>query len=229
MDNKYMIIQAIVFLVLGGASGVFIPGVVKKILKIKMEKRGDHNEPIAFTEKKYRILFAAADAVLSALIGLSLKVFPAVIALVMFQIVMICISTDHYLRIIPNEAVLVLLGLSLIFRVLAGGFSSLPGGLAAFAVTTVIFFGAAFITKAIRGTMGVGAGDIKYSMALAIAVGWQGLIWFFVGLAAALIIYCLVGMTNRTLRLGSYFPMCICISAGFYLYLISPVIEKIIQ
>lgn len=149
--------------------------------------------------------------------------------LVAFFITIACIAAiiDFYLRIIPNEIVLILLASGILYRILDGGFASLLGSLIALLLTIVLFAAAAGITFIRKHTIGVGAGDIKLAMVLSIALGFPGVVYFFLGLGVAVIAYLLISLKGGFLIKDSYFPMAAPILVGFLFAVFWPVIEQL--
>ena len=208
------LIRLIVGAVLGAAAGTLIPGSVNKLVSLKCAKRGKPVPEGIMADGKMKTAAIAGDAVLSALTAVFLAPAPAAAAFCIIQIALVCVFVDWYLRLIANEAVLALLVLGVIFRVLAGGVSSLIGSLEALGLVTVLFGGCAALMTAIKGSPEVGAGDLKYAMVLAVTVGWPGVLYLLLSFAAAVLIYIFAGMKMRMLTMKTYFPMCLHLSVG---------------
>ena len=208
------LIRLIVGAALGAAAGTRIPGCVKLLAAYKCRKRGKPVPDGIMDGRKTKLAAIAADTVLTALTAVFMAPAAAAAAFCILQIALTCVFVDWYLRIIANEAVVALLILGVIYRLLAGGFSSLLGSLEALALVTVLFGGCAAVMTAVKGSPEVGAGDLKYAMVLAITVGWPGVLYLLACFAAAVLVYVFAGMKMRLLTMKTYFPMCLHLSVG---------------
>lgn len=209
--------------ILGSLLGlILIPPLVRKTVELKNRKHKKPTRLGLMTGRISRLVSALTDAVLTALSVILLPPVPAGFAVVIFQIVIVCVFVDFYIRLIANEAVVALLVLGVGYRIAAGGPASLLGSLGALGLVLALFVVCALLMMARRGTAGVGAGDFKYALVLAVAVGWDNILYFLGGLAAALLIYCLYGVWRRKLDLSSYFPMCLHLSVGAAAALLGP-------
>lgn len=138
-------------------------------------------------------------------------------------------TVDSYIRIIGNEMLLMMFPIGIIFRIVDGGASSLLGSLGALGL--IIFtFGLAMIgTKKLKGVLGVGMGDVKLSMVIALTVGWPDVLIFLGGMAIAIVVYCFVGIRAHLLQKNSMFPMCGMIMAGLLAAVYNPVLPEIMK
>ena len=94
----------------------------------------------------------------------------------------------------------------------------------------ILTFGLAMLgTMKLKGVFGVGMGDIKLAMVIALTVGWPGVLTFLGGMAIAIIVYCIVGLRARVLRKESFFPMCGMIMAGLLFALYFDVLPKLLE
>ena len=138
-------------------------------------------------------------------------------------------TVDSYIRIIGNEMLLAMLPVGILYRILDGGISSLLGSLLALLIIILTFGLAMMGTKKLKGVIGVGMGDVKLSMVIALTVGFPGVTTFMGGMALAIVVYCFIGLRTHMLQKNSYFPMCGMIMAGFLLSLYSSVLPDILQ
>lgn len=208
------LIKSVIGAVLGAAAGTALPAFVKKLIEYKYRKKGKPVPDGIMSGANAKIIAIAADAVLTALTAALLGLPAAAAAFLIIQIALVCVFVDWYIRIIANEAVLLMLVLGVIYRILAGGASSLLGSLAALGLVTLLFGGSAALMTAIKGRPEVGAGDLKYAMAAAVTVGWPGVIYMLLCFAAAVLVYIFVGMKRSMLTMNTYFPMCLQLSVG---------------
>ena len=200
--------------VLGSMLGSLIPRAVRFLTAYKSRKRGKTSPDNVLCDRKSQLAVILMDLLLSAASMLLMPVLPALTAICIIQISLVCVFVDWYMRIIANETVLLMLGLGVVYRILIGGFSALPGSLGAMGLVSVLFGGLATLMTALRGIPEVGAGDIKYAMAAAVVVGWPNVFWFLFCFAGTVLLYCFLGMKLSLLNRKSYFPMCLHLSLG---------------
>lgn len=125
-------------------------------------------------------------------------------------------------RIIPNELVLVFLLLGLIYESSRNGIYGVLEGFSAMVFTGCLFALASRVCSLVCRQMGVGAGDLKLAAAAAFALGIGQMADFWMGMAAAVAVYCAGGIYLRKLGPGDSFPMCGQIMAGFLIALYGP-------
>ena len=205
---------------LGVIVGLLFQHMAQRLITFKCNQR--HRQiPNIDMGTKFRVVMVLVFMFLFSVIFLGMNIVPAIIACVIMTIAVTCTYVDSKLRIIPNEAVLALLVLGIAFRVSKDGFSSLLGSLGALAIIIAVFGGCAVFMKIKKGTPGVGAGDLKMAMVMAISVGFPGVLYSLGALAVSMIIYCFVGIQTRMMRMDSYFPMCLHLTVGLYAGLIA--------
>ncbi|WP_313073758.1 prepilin peptidase [Lacrimispora sp.] len=134
------------------------------------------------------------------------------------------ICMDRLIRIIANEMLWVILAAGLTYRIYSDGLRALWGSAGALLLVIVVFSMTMLFTYARKGTAGVGMGDVKLAMVIAVTVGWPGVFYFLTGMACAVGIYCLAGIKCGFLVRDSTFPMCGHIMAGFLTALLWPYI-----
>lgn len=164
----------------------------------------------------------AAECVCAAVALWFMDMIPAAFCIVFSLFAIFGTLVDSYIRIIANEMLLVMLPIGLAYRIVKGGFSSLLGSLIALGVVIAVFALAMLATKLLKGAVGVGMGDIKLAMVIALAVGWPDVLLFLGGMAVAIGVYCAIGLATRVLQKNSYFPMAGMIMAGLMLALLAP-------
>lgn len=215
-----------VFLCVGLVTGLFIPKVSHKIILYKCMKRNKDAPEFSLT-RFYELLVIVLNVSLFTLAGWLMPLQGACVVSAFVFIAFIAIIIDYNIRIICNEIVLLILVLGIFYRLIGGGINSLLGSLAALGIVLVVFGGAALITKLLTKEIGVGVGDVKLSMAIAVTVGYSGVFYFLGGVAVAIGGYCLLGMMYHFLTRKSTFPMCGHIMFGFMAALFIPFIQNI--
>jgi type 4 prepilin peptidase len=128
--------------------------------------------------------------------------------------VIVAVWIELTINIIPNELVILTLLLGLAYRVLSGWLrgdvlSSLLGSLGAFMITLVLFVcSIASARKASNGiSHGVGAGAFKMALALSVAVGFPGVVFFYLGLFATVAVYFLFQLLTGSYSFLTEFPL----------------------
>ena len=201
------LIKIIVFLSAGIAISFIIPGIVQEIIRYKYAQR---NKCMLVFHKSewHKPLLIFLNGGLFALAGWKMPLPEAFLVCCFVLIAIIGSIIDSRIRIIANEMVLLLLILGIIYRAFAGGIYSFLGSLTALALVIATFGGTALINKRIMKNVGIGAGDIKLAMVIAITVGYPGVFYFLGGMAIAMGAYCAVGLMLCLLTSSSTFPMC---------------------
>lgn len=183
--------------------------IVEKDMVYKLPKSYNRNSVFFFAIYAIMVVFLVPDNI-------------AWIVLVFTLIAIFGICVDIAIRIIPNVMVLTILLLGILYRILDGGVKSLIGACIAFGLVILIFGLSGVITYRFKGTRGFGMGDLKLSLAIAVALGYPGVLHFFIGMAISIACYCVLGLYSKMLTLGSTFPMCPQIMIGFLFALVLP-------
>ena len=203
--------------ILGLAIGLLVDDLAEIIIKYKEKKRNKNYQRYSVTTKLDTTINMAVVIGLFLLSHFYFTTIQGIFAAIYALISIVTVRIDQKVRIIPNEIVLAVLTISAIYQLTTNGLKGLINGIIAMAAVAVIFFLSAFITKAISGSLGVGAGDIKLSMAIGVYMGTSGIPLFLVGIAIFLIIYVLGGLKSRLVKIGDTFPMATQIAGGFML------------
>lgn len=220
------LIQAGVFLCCGLVTGFFIPAASQKLIRYKCQKR-NMEAPAFFFPAFYKWLFLILNAGLFAAAGWLMPLESAWVVCIFVFVALVSVIVDIHLRIICNEVVLLIFVLGIIYRIIVTGFQGLLGSLAALGIIIAVFGIAVLVTKLLAKQTGVGAGDVKLAMAIAVAVGFTGVFYFLGGLAVAIGGYCVLGLVYHYLTRKSTFPMCGHIMAGFIIALFFPYIQNV--
>ncbi len=204
-----------------------IPYMVKKFCTYKESKSSRSAENV-MAGNSSRFAFWTVYMLQVAAVFFLIERELALPVLIILYLATLCTGVDHYIRIIPNEAVLSLLLMAAVLRFTAQGAAGLLSGAKALAAVTLIFGGSAAILYYLKGIPGVGAGDLKFAMAAGFAVGMENLSYFLAGAAAAMVLYCILGALRKRLHMDSYFPMCAHLSAGLACALFLPEVIRLL-
>lgn len=212
----------------GVAVGLLIPAAVKQIVAFKCKKNGRPvpEKLLSKPERSAIILVSAGLSVLSVYFAAPEQ---APFYVIFWLIAIIGTLVDNQIRVIPNELVLMLLIVGLVYRRIFTENGTLMESLAALLLAVGILASSAGITFFFKKNIGIGAGDVKLIAAIAFIMGLSGVYLFLFGMVLAILIYCIFGLASGKLIIGSSFPMCGQIMAGFVIALFVPYFIPIIS
>lgn len=206
---------------IGAVIGYMIPDIAHKVVLYKCRQRGQE-EPKKEISKKLRIICVTLMALFSAIVmvcnGLTVgaALFYESLFVIIFAMQALIVSlVDCKIHLIPNESVLLLLGIGIGYRFLFDGLLGLFHSLLALGVAILIFGGSSALFYFFRKRSGLGAGDIKYIFAISIVIGIEGMPYFIAGMAIAVLGYVFIGMKKGLILMTDYFPMAAHLSIGF--------------
>ncbi|WP_097003801.1 prepilin peptidase [Lacrimispora amygdalina] len=217
----------IVTAVLTGISclvGFFIPELSYSFACYKCRRKG-YPGPIRIPGLQWKTVSLIFTAGITGLSRLLLPFDQAIFTILICYIAAFGICVDRLIRIIANEMLWVILAAGLIYRIHSGGLIGLMGSAGAMALVIAIFGLTMIFTYVRKGTAGVGMGDVKLAMIIAITVGFPGVFYFLTGMACVIGFYCVAGIKYGFLVRESTFPMCGHIMAGFLIALLWPYIS----
>ena len=196
------IYAAIAFGIFGIGLGWLIPAIADKIVIFKNKKRNVETIVWRFDGKPLMVLLAILNGLLWAYAGLSVKSIPlAFFVALIFTLAILISVIDLRIRLIPNELLLFIL-------IPGAAFQLLYFGRTALFVAATCGIAVGLIFTAVAGIMGfgkVGAGDVKLSAIMGFVLGYPHILVGLIGMSAALLIYCSVGLVTRKLKLNSMF------------------------
>ena len=137
-----------------------------------------------------------------------------------------CAVVDIDMRLIPNQFVLAIAVLGVVLR-LGYGIESFLYGLLVAAIALVFFCITIAISKALRGTTGMGAGDLKLIVAVCLAAGWPGVCFAAVGFGLSVLAMCAYQVFWLRRGFKSTFPMAPAIVIGLLFGVVGPGISYI--
>ncbi len=214
---------------LGGFLGYFIEPLSEKVITYKQKQKNKEYSRYSYNFYLGKIIDVLSGAFLFGISFYYFSLFKAILASIFALLALLGVKVDQKIRIIPNELVLIILLLGLIYQGFSRGFTGIKDGILALVVTSIIFFLAGFITKKLSGSIGVGAGDVKLAMAISAYSGISGLYDFYLGIAIFLALYILVGFKTKKLKMGSTFPMATQIMGGFMVVIFAESILDLIS
>ena len=217
------------FVIVNMAIAMIIPKYAYQYAKYKQEKRGkEFTGQITTSMRVVSVLSAVAYSLYAYMF---LPLTSAVFASIFMMFAIFGVIVDHMIRIIGNEMVGIMLIVANIYRVMDGGFKSLLGSLLAIVCVIAYFALADLIVRLHHGQRGVGMGDVKLAMVIAVAVGFPGIYYFVIGMAIA-VLYVVLSRILKNIYLwkqvfnpNNTFPMCGPIMVGLLFTIIQqPVI-----
>lgn len=211
---------------LGGLAGLLIGLYIFKIsdwvIKYKSNQLSRTPASVISIFKQVKIFLVSLHTLLY-IITFNLVSLPEAILIGFFITLSFVITlVDVYMGIIPNESVLIILVAGIVYRMINGGLTSFKGSLLGLGFIVLVFGITGAIVYFTRGTIGVGAGDLKLAMVAAITLGFPGTLYLLLGMAIALLGYLAIKLATRTLVMGSSFPMAGQIMVGFIIALFYP-------
>lgn len=165
---------------LGAALGAAAAFAVRVLCARLLKRRGF---PVEMTKEHFWILLGcliAAGAIIGWRAGLTVRGA--------YLILLLCVAASAFYidalhRVIPNELVLAVLGLTAVFGLTGAVKFNIVSSLIGFAVCFVLFF-----IPAVWGRK-IGAGDVKFAAAVGFALGFTGSLYAIVGMGAFVLLY----------------------------------------
>ena len=204
--------------------GFFIPDLSYSFACYKCRRKG-YPGPLRIPGLQWKVVSLVFTAGVTGLSCLLLPFDQAIFTILICYIAAFGICVDRLIRIIANEMLWVILAAGLTYRIHSGGLIGLMGSAGAMVLVIAIFGLTMIFTYVRKGTAGVGMGDVKLAMIIAITVGFPGVFYFLTGMACVIGFYCVAGMKYGFLVRESTFPMCGHIMAGFLIALLWPYIS----
>lgn len=198
----------------------YIPSLTDKIVKYKESKRPegfeqDHKESKASIYINYILMLTVFLVQMTLYQG-----FELFIMMLVSSLAILVMRVDQRVRIIPNEIVFVILGLSFVRQSYINDMSGLVGSVIAMIAVAMIFYISSNISSVYFGRVGVGAGDIKLTIAMSAMFGTQSVLIFMMSIAIVLLLYIAYGFVFKKYTLKTTFPMALQITYGFLIAII---------
>lgn len=196
------IIKTVLYGISGAALGYMVPSVSVKIIVYK-KRIFDINSRYLYS-KILKICLCLFNSLAWAMSGYYIdNVFVAFLLGVLITIGLLIGYVDINIRIIPNELVLTLITVGILFQTLYFGSKALIGAFMSMIIMMAVFTSvAAFV-----GFGKVGAGDVKLAGAMGIALGYPLIIPAIGIMAVVLLIFILTGMFLKKIYLSTMLPM----------------------
>jgi leader peptidase (prepilin peptidase)/N-methyltransferase len=214
-----MLYKLIVFAIIGLYTGYIIPKLSLKIIQYKKKTNSIGSEEVQLFDNRiiniFIILFNGAAWCFTAYTAESL--FAAVLICVQISLGIIFAYIDIKIRIIPNELILVLLTLGIIYQSFNYGLEGILGSIICMVFIMIVFTALATF----MGLGKVGAGDVKLAGAIGFALGYPSVVTAMGAMATVLLSYILIGLALRKIRLTTMLPLAPFLVAGYIFALVT--------
>lgn len=211
-----MLYKLIVFASLGLFIGYMIPDMSIKIIKYKKKSINRvENQVLDKLINILLILFNSAAWFYTA--STADNLFVATLVCIQISLGIILAFIDVKIRIIPNELILVLLALGVIFQAFNYGYEGILGAIISMVFIIIVFTALATF----MGLGKVGAGDVKLAGAIGFALGYPSIITAMGAMAAVLLIFILIGFATKKIRMTTMLPLAPFLVAGYIFALVT--------
>jgi len=192
----------IVFGVAGLLLGFLIPPISRRIISIKCKKqnkvvKGNHMDKLWF-----QITVCICNGILWTTVAFKLAPVSALLCSVLVTLAILFAIIDIRIHMIPNELVLVTLGVGTLFQLVHFGVRSLLLSLLCMLVMMLIYL----LVGLILGMDKVGAGDVKLAGVMGLSLGYPSILTAVFFMSISMIAYCVIGIWIKKLTFVSMFP-----------------------
>ena len=188
---------------IGIPAGIIALRLADRIIGYKCCQKNIENKRNLLSVRKWNFIFAGISTILWALAGLVIdKPYIALILALFFSMAIMISIIDLSIHIIPNELVLAMIALGVLFQLLYFDWKSLLIAIGCLLGLMGIFAGLA----AIIGFDKVGAGDVKLAGAMGLVLGYPYILTAVFVMSVAMLVYCVIGIFIGKLSLVSMFP-----------------------
>lgn len=206
----------ILFVILYGLIGIILGykviDISQKIIIYKKSEDKVTKSAEFLDSQVCRVILSVICCVAWVLCALNMDNFIiSIVVGILITIGIIMAYIDIKIRIIPNELVLILMIVGIIFQLFYYGPKALIGALISMIVMMVVF-------TSVAGFVGfgkVGAGDVKLAGAIGLALGYPLIITAVFIMSFVLLIFILAGMALKKIYLSTMLPMAPFMITGF--------------
>lgn len=213
-------VLSLIFGFIGLITGYFIIDVSFKIIENK--KRNVNIEINRFFYTKwFRLLICICNGIIWALIGrYNVNAFASILVSLQITVGIMIAFIDLNIRIIPNELVLSIIILGILFQMVSYGIMAILPAFICMIIMMVVFVSVASFV----GFGKVGAGDVKFAGAMGMALGYPLIVISVFGMSAMLFVFIISGLAMKKIALASMIPLAPFMVFGFITALISSII-----
>ncbi|WP_083851550.1 A24 family peptidase [Sedimentibacter sp. B4] len=204
--------------VIGGFLGYNIPYFSVRIMEYKKGKININSGKVLIGPTLSKVCFALFNAAAWLLcINNVDNGIAAVLISIQITLGLIIAFIDMNIRIIPNELVLTVLILGIVFQTELNGIRGIIVSVISMIFIMIIFTAVAVI----MGLGKVGAGDVKLAGAIGFALGYPLVVTAMATMSAILILFIILGLVFRKIKMSTMLPLAPFLVAGYITALIS--------
>lgn len=225
--------EVIVLTILSAVAAYRLPHFAYQYACYKQNKKG-RAQPEGEIRLWQKLLAAVVAAGYTLFAGWYLPFTETVFATVFMMFAIFGITVDQLIRIIGNEMVGWMFLVAVIYRIYSGGVKSLLNALLAIGCVIAYFALADLIVRLHKGVRGVGMGDVKLAMVIALAVGFPNIYYFVLGMVIAMVSVILYRIIKTPVWIKlmfdtrNTFPMCGPIMVGLLFTIVQTPICKLL-
>ena len=202
----------------GALSGLIIPYAAQRLslYKSAVAKRANAFGNLFFSAYT-KIIACLLSAAVWALAAAAMEsLFLALLISLLFGLSLLTALVDFKINVIPNELIIALSIVGVLFQCSYYGFDSLLTAI----LCMVIVAGLFTLIAVALGFSKVGAGDVKLSGVMGLILGYPNIIAALTVMSVSLLIYCQIGLLTRRLTLRSMLPFAPFMMLGLIMTLI---------
>lgn len=188
--------------------GLSIPSISFKLIEYKCSK-SNLEVPKVFSKAIYIYISLIIGSIGFIIGALDVAVYVYIFTIILIGISLSISLIDLKISIIPNEMLLIIFFVGIIFRFFIGGFSGIINSFIGAGIMA-IFFG---ISTIIFGTSKLGAGDIKLATVSGFIASFEYLSTLLFMMALSIGIVCTIGLISKKLKRTDMIPF-----AGFIIF-----------
>ncbi len=216
------IIVCILYGIIGIAFGLKIPDLSVVIMEYKKGKDNIKKDNSVLYSNLFKISVTLFNGAVWVVTGFNIT-NPLIAFLIGAQITIgiILVFIDINIRIIPNELVIALFVMGIIFQLVNYGFKS-------FLIAVACMFVMIFVFTSVAAFVGfgkVGAGDVKLAGVMGLALGYPLIINAVGIMAIVLLIFILIGMAVKKIYLSTMLPLAPFIVSGYIFSLVALIMK----
>lgn len=213
------IVLVIIMGMLGMTAGFFVPLLAQKTVAYKYAgKQQNLVEYVNLSRTFLKVASAVFYSIGWAMIAFYCTTFlSAFLLCLLWSMAALIAVIDLRIHMIPNEAVLVVAVLGILFQLSCFG----TVGLLYAVISMVAVMAALTFLVSMMGFNSFGAGDVKLAGAMGLSLGYPYILQGLVAMSVLMIIFCLLGIIIKKLTLKSMLPFAPFMMSGMSLAIIS--------
>lgn len=192
--------------------GAVLPGVSERIVTYKCRQRNEDKPPLSKAFYRNAIFLSS----FLCAVGFFASFYVTNRTLDSIELVLILLTAivfayiDFRMRIIPNELVLLLLIISLVFRLLEWNLPHLLSHFIGLVLVLLLFLVAALLT----GKGSVGEGDLKLAMVIGFTAAFPNALYAVLAMSLSMGLFGIVGILLKKLHAKSKLPLAVFLMFG---------------